>query len=67
MHLTSLSFKVPEVQKKATFEERVLITEERISVAIPEEIPSPEGTHKQTIVRNLHYVCKSVVLILRSK
>lgn len=44
IHLISLSSKVPEVQKKATFEERVLITEERISVAIPEEIPSPEGT-----------------------
>lgn len=35
---------MPEVQKKATFEERVFITEERTSVAIPEEIPSPEGT-----------------------
>lgn len=44
IHLISLSFKVPEVQKKATFEERVLITEERMSVAVPEEIPSPEGT-----------------------
>lgn len=44
IHLISLSFKVPEVQKKATLEERVLITEERISVAIPEEIPPPEGT-----------------------
>lgn len=38
-----LSFKVPEVQKKATFEERIFTTEERISVAIPEEIPPPEG------------------------
>lgn len=35
---------MPEVHKKATFEERVLIKEERISVAIPEEIPLPEGT-----------------------
>lgn len=35
---------MPEVQKKATFEERVLITEERISVDIPEEIPPHEGT-----------------------
>jgi len=32
------------VQKKDTFEERVLITEERVSVAIPEEIPPSEGT-----------------------
>lgn len=38
-----LSFKVPEMQKRATFEERMLITEERISIAVPEEIPSPEG------------------------
>lgn len=37
---------MPEVQKKATFEERVLITEERISVDIPEEIPPHEGTLK---------------------
>lgn len=31
------------MQKRATFEERMLITEERISIAVPEEIPSPEG------------------------
>lgn len=43
MHL--MSFKVPQVPKRAVLEEKMFVSEEKVSIAISKrvEAPSPEG------------------------